>query len=158
MLAVMFWGDDEQKQKTRVEEKLRKKKEARRGEKSRQPAPTHETSDSGNAEELAHQTELINAQQGELLSLKHLLLQQGKVLQQILKKQGTPSERVIQYVEKETKGGGEEDLPSLQEINVDVIHTEGIETTGEAGEEATKGQSVKDRASKLRALIQRGKE
>jgi hypothetical protein len=157
MLAVMFWGDDEQKQKTRVEEKLRKKKEERRGERAKQPVPTHEPSDSGNAEELAHQTELIGAQQRELVDLKHLLVQQGKVLQQILEKKETHTVESIRYVEKETREGGD-DLPSLQEINVDVIHTEGIETTGEAGEEATEGKSVKDRASKLRALIQRGKE
>jgi hypothetical protein len=155
MLAVMFWGDDEQKQKTRVEEKLRKKKEERRGERAKQSTPTHKPSDSGNAEELAHQTELINAQQNELVALKHLLVQHGKVLQQILEKQETPT--VVGYVEREIREGGD-DLLSLQEINVDVIHTEGIETTGTAGEEMKEGQSIKDRASRLRALIQRGKE
>lgn len=156
----MFWGDDEQQKKTRVEKQLRKKKEERSGERLK-PAPLPDNASVGEpvtSEELSRQTELINEQQAEIRDLKHLLIQHGRVLERILEKQDQPQYESINRPTVKNMREEEEGLPSLQEVNVNVIHTDGIETTGKAGEEITEGQSIKDRASKLRALKQRGKD
>jgi hypothetical protein len=154
MLAVMFWGDDEQQKKTRVEQTLRKKREERGTGRLKPPALPDNTSreDPGTAEELFRQTELINEQQSEIRDLKHLLIQHGKVLEKILEKQDGPQYEILnQPTAKELRESGG-DLPSLQELNVNVINTEGIETRGEVGENRKEGTSIKDRVSRLRAL------
>lgn len=146
----MYWGDDEERRKQRIGEQLRKKKAQRRGE---------PVSITDGAEIIEEEDPSIKEEQYrqslELESLRHLLVQQTKMLQQIMDKQETNKVVVVspelQQVEKKIK---ERDhyLPTLGEIDVKVIKTEGIETQGEAGEVVKEGQSIKDRVAKLKAL------
>jgi hypothetical protein len=158
MLAIMFWGDDEEKKKARIEGNLRHKREGRGGARPKPPSPPAavSTGDSAAREELARQTAVISEKQEEL---KHLMVQQNKVLQLILEKQDKPVYEVFNPPSTEQLSKREPDLglPTLQELDVKVISTEGIEIQGEVGEEKKEGQSIRSSAARLREIKQRGK-
>lgn len=158
----MYWNqDDEQKRKQRLEESLRLKKEARRGELKKEKENSMEEAtilyDGVSKEDIDKQTELINNQQSEIRDLKHLLVQQNKVLEKILENQSKKYEVVyqsapVQNVPEEKLDGFV--MPTLDEIDVKVINTEGIESEGEVGDMRTRGDSVKERVARLKKLKQ----
>lgn len=160
-MLAMYWGDDEQKRKHRLEESLRLKKEGRRGELKREKENSMEDAtishDLLSKEDIDKQTELINNQQSEIRDLKHLMVQQNKVLEKILENQSKKYEVVYQSAPVQTVPERKPDvfvMPTLGEIDIKVINTEGIESEGEVGDTRTRGDSVKDRVARLKKLKQ----
>ena len=156
----MYWGDSEEEKKKRLEEKLRQKKAKRMGEVPPPPGPIPPPLPD-NAEIIEDDAthDMLSSQQEEIRDLKHLIVQQNKVLQKILEKQDSPRYEIIHKPTAEEIRRRETDpsLPTLDELDVKVIKTDGFETQGEAGQ-TKEGESVKDRAAKLRAIKQkRGK-
>ena len=99
MLAAMYWGDDEEKRKKRLEQKLSDKKAKRAGEVPPPPVPPPPPPEE---EKVIVQTvgdletqELLTKQQEEIKDLKHLAVQQSKMLKMILEKQDKPTFEVI---------------------------------------------------------------
>lgn len=154
MLLAMYWGDSEEEKKKRLEEKLRQKKAKKMGEIPPPPGPVPPPlPDNAEIIEDDGSQSLLDEHSGEIRDLKHLIIQQSKMLQQIMEKQDTPRYEVIHKPSAEEIRIKEKDpsLPTLGELDVRVVKTDGIETQGEAGQ-TKQGESVKDRAAKLRAL------
>jgi hypothetical protein len=161
MPLAMYWNtDDEQKRKQRLEESLRLKKEARRGEclKEKENLTNDETNTTNNVskQDIDKQTELINNQQSEIRDLKHLMVQQNKVLEKILENQSKKYEVVYQSAPVPEAPSRMPDfvMPTLGEIDIKVINTDGIESEGEVGDTRTRGDSVKERVARLKKLKQ----
>ena len=156
MLPVMYWGDDEEQRKKRLEKKLSEKKAKRKGEVPPPPVAPPPPPLPDNAE---IEGDLLAEQNAEdIRDLKHLMVQQNKMIKELLDKSGEPRYEIIKpSAEEVRKREVDPSLPTLGELDVKVIKTDGFETQGEAGQ-TKEGESVKDRAAKLRALKQkRGK-
>jgi len=151
----MYWGDNEQRRKQRLEESLRLKKELRKGEKLKEvkmeDAVIH-VDNTEALEELNKQSKKIDSQQSEIRDLKHLLVQQNKVLEKILENQSNKVE-VVYKTEVEVPKL-KEALPSLNEnISADIIDKTGIEISGGAiGKSQTTGESISDKVRRLKEM------
>lgn len=147
MLTIMYWGDDDERKKQRVSDKLSKKRAKRKG-------TLPDNAGVSDSEETRVQLE---AQSQEIKGLQNLILKQAQLLEKILEKQDSRYEVVYKPSAEEIRlQETVEDLPKLQDLDINIIKTEGIETSGKAGS-MTQGQSVKDRASRLRELKKRSK-
>lgn len=145
----MYWGDNEEDKKKRLEEKLRRKKAKKKGE----PLPLQPSSDDLEVIKEDDTTQdLLEQHQIEIRDLKHLLLQQNKMLQKIIEKQDTQYEVVYKPSVVDSKNEKTFIMPTLGEVDVKVIKTDDIESQGEIGESRKEGESVKGRAAKLKAL------
>jgi hypothetical protein len=153
----MYWGDNEQQRKQRLEESLRLKKELRKGEKlkeSRMEDAVIHVDNTEALEELNKQSKKIDSQQSEIRDLKHLLVQQNKVLEKILENQSNKVE-VVYKTEITPEVKTDTGLPKLEEVDVKLIQTDGITSEGTAGD-VKKGVSVKDKVEMLKRLKKGG--
>lgn len=155
MLLVMYW-DDERKEKAKLEGKLRKKRDERKGIKVEEDTPSD--IEALSLADFARQTELINQQQEELKDIKSIMLEQGELLREMLQKQAQPV-IVSNHTEvtEKTKIDGTETkmtLPKLaQDVDSDIIDKTGIETGGgNVGREEIRTESISDKIRKLREL------
>ena len=162
----MYWEDDiESKRKLRREEKLRAKKfgqeppmeEASISHDSPAPAVIREIItertivESSNGESVEELKEIINKQDEKLDSLSSALLQQQELLKAILEKDNsTTIIREVAHGEGETQGKAK--FIKLDDIDVDVIDTSGIEAVGDAAGTVTTGQNITSQVEKLRML------
>lgn len=151
----MTYWDDEDNRKVLREEKLREK----RGLLVKSaPPPVESAIDKEHLDKvlaiLEQQMQLTAAQTQQLNELHQALDNQGQVLSKLLEKE--PVVITEGGITKTVKRASEE-LPILGDIDVNVVDTSGIETQGEAGEQKTEGNSVKDRVARLRELKNKGK-
>ena len=153
MILMLWERETEHQRKQRVGEKLSLKRAEAKGQLVITPETPAEAG--GNQEEV----------QEELRSLKHLMVQQGKVLERILERQ----DQVPVYVTVPAPPSAQEsvpralpkmDMPVLDEnISVCVIDKTGIEVSGgTVGKDQSEGENISDRIRKLRELKKNKKE
>ena len=157
MVLLMYWEDDsEEKRKMRREERLRAKK---LGAEVIEPPVEQPSTPHGNdlsvekiLELLSKQTALSLDQSNKIEELSKVIIEQQRVILEIREngpvtvKQSEPEE----IKKKKLK------VVKLDDIDVNIIDTTGIETVGEAGGEVTKGSSIKDQLAKLKRLKRQG--
>ena len=157
MVLITYWEDDgEEKRKMRREEKLRAKKMGTEfveaTVESTTPAPSSEPNIPAEKilELLTQQTALSLDQSKKIEELSKVILEQKRVIQEI-KEQGPPIKK--DDVEVRTSPQPQkEKIIKLDDIDVNIIDTTGIETVGEAGGAVTKGTSIKSQLAKLKSL------
>jgi len=147
----MYWEDNQDEQrKLQREEKLRQKKGLPAVVKEevvvKADIPTDQI-----LEVLNKQMEMSADQSKKIDQLSQIILNQQKVIDKI----GEQKTVVIQGEVSQTGNVTKEIKPKitkLDDIDVNILDTEGIESVGEANTEVTKGSSIKSQLSKLKAL------
>jgi hypothetical protein len=153
MVLMMYWNEESENQrKVRREEKLRAKK---LGFQEAVITPEPESSSSGEGVE---QLKVIISQQDKKLDLlSEALIKQQELLKEILNHK--PQEVVREIVRVEMLSTPKEVEPEtprpkfrrLEDVDVAVIDTSGIEAVGQAGEVIV-GQDISSQVEKLKQL------
>lgn len=151
---ITYWEDDsEEKRKMRREEKLRAKKMGNEEKVESAPPPVSPDLPADKILELlSQQTALSLDQSKKIDELSKVILEQQRVIQEI-KEQGPAV--VVREVSEESGTPikkEKEKIVKLDDIDVKVIDTTGIETVGEVSGEVTKGTSIKSQLAKLKRL------
>jgi hypothetical protein len=157
MVLLMYWENEtEEKRKIRREERLRAKKLGLPEPQHDEPPSTSDASTEKILEILVKQTEMSADQGKKIDQLSHIILEQQKLIDKIgeHKDQGVTRE-IIREVSTGTKvveDKQEEKFTRLEDIDVNIIDTSGIETVGEVTGQVTKGDSIKNQLAKLKEL------
>lgn len=157
MVLLMYWEDDsEEKRKLRREERLRAKKKGTEvvdpPVEQAPPPPSNDLSIDKILEVLSKQTALSMDQSNKIDELSKIIIEQQKVIQEI-KENGPTVVKIEKDVEEKQE---KQKVTKLDDIDVNIIDTTGIETVGEASGEITKGSSIKDQLAKLKRLRKQG--
>jgi hypothetical protein len=155
----MYWeNDNEEKRKVRREERLRAKK---LGLPEPQMIPAEIINDPSKEilEILSKQTEISLDQSKKIDQLSQIILEQQKVIDK-MNAQPEVIREVIREVPVEPNGKEIEpkkkDFIKLEDIDVNVIDTSGIEAVGDAVGTVTQGQNITSQVEKLKKLRKRG--
>jgi hypothetical protein len=143
MVLLMYWEDDsEAKRKARREEKLRIKKLGL--------PPEPERVDNGSVDRLL---DVIDQQDKKLDQLNDLLAKQQELLHDLSKNINERPVTVEKIVTKEEKPVTETPKHrTIEDVDVKILDTEGIETVGETAGELTKGKNIISQIDKLKKL------
>lgn len=156
MVLLMYWeNDNEDKRKARREEKLRAKKLGLPEPLVEKP-PITDLSTEKILEALSQQTAIALDQSKKIEQLSQVILEQQKTIDKI----NEPKEVVTREIIREVVVGdkAEEELQKkekfikLDDIDVNVIDTEGIEAVGDNVGTVTTGQNITSQVEKLRML------
>jgi hypothetical protein len=152
MVLFMYWeNDNEEKRKIRREERLRAKKLGL-------PEPKQESivvadlSTEKILEVLSKQTEISLDQSKKIDQLSQIILEQQKVIDKI-----NTQPEIVREVIREVPIGQEEERKKkgfikLEDIDVNVIDTSGIEAVGDTVGIVTQGQNITSQVEKLKML------
>jgi uncharacterized coiled-coil protein SlyX len=161
MALITYWEDDsEEKRKMRREEKLRAKKMGTEFiEESPEPIlqQSPDLSTEKILEVLSQQTALSLDQSKKIDQLSQIILEQQKMIDKISDQK---TEVIIREVpatggtptKKEEKEFKEKKFKKLDDIDVNMIDTSGIEAVGETIGTVTQGQNITSQVEKLRML------
>jgi hypothetical protein len=162
MVLLMYWeNDNEDKRKARREEKLRAKK---LGLPEPEMIPAEITNDSSKEilEILSKQTAISLDQSKKIDQLSQIILEQQKIIDKISdQRPEVVTREIIREVPEGDKPREEEETSKkkfmkLDDIDVNVIDTSGIEAVGETVGTVTQGQNIKSQVEKLKKLRKRG--
>jgi hypothetical protein len=161
MVLLMYWeNDNEEKRKANREERLRAKK---LGLPEPQMISAEITNDSSKEilDILSKQTAISLDQSKKIDQLSQIILEQQKIIDKISdQKTEVITREIIREVpatgetptEKKEKEVKEKKFKKLDDIDVNIIDTSGIEAVGEVTAQVTKGNSIKSQLDKLRQL------
>jgi hypothetical protein len=163
LLLMVYWNPEDEK--SRLERRLRRKREERAGIKQEDIVVQDvEAVEIGHTlKALEDQKRVSEEQTEQIRMLTAALAGQKELMEEIISHQKEQkNETGYQVIYKPAdinKTEVEEGLPSLDDYNVNVIDTSGIEVgMGKAGETKSTGGSIKDKAARLKALRQKKKE
>jgi hypothetical protein len=140
MVLLMYWEDDsEEKRKARREEKLRIKKLGL--------PPETQRVDNGSVDRLLG---VIDQQDKKLDKLNDILVQQQELLHNLSKDINERSVVVEKSVVESDKVQPKH--KTIDDVDVKILDTEGIETVGETAGEVTKGKNIISQIDKLKRL------
>jgi len=150
MIIMVYWGDDEQSEKARRAERLKKKKQ---GETFIEP-PVSQLNDT-------EMMELLRKQSEQLGQLQDFLILQQKVLKEL--KEESKKTKEVHIIEKVIASEDAQItiaenkkliLPELNEdLGSDLIDKSGIEVSGgEIGHNKSDGLNISDRIKRLKEL------
>lgn len=161
---MVYWNPEDDKK--RLEQRLRRKREERAGFKQEEVVVQEvESVGLGETLEALERQKMVSEQQSQQIkTLTDALTGQTELLRKILenqeKKDSPAGEYQVIYKPADiNKKEAEAGLPSLNDYDVNVIDTSGIEVgMGKAGEKKSTGDSIKEKAARLRALRNKKKE
>lgn len=157
MVLLMYWeNDNEDKRKARREEKLRAKKLGL-PEPPVEKVPITDLSTEKILETLSQQTALALEQNKKIDQLSQIILEQQKAIDKINEPKEVVTREIIREVVVGEKAGEQkqEKFIKLDDIDVNVIDTSGIEAVGDAVGTVTQGQNITNQVEKLKTLIRK---
>jgi hypothetical protein len=156
MVLLMYWEDNgEEKRKARREEKLRAKKFGT--PEPSEPDTQYLTDMSAEKilEVLSQQTTISLEQSKKIEQLSQVILEQQKTIDKISnQKTEIITREIVREVEgdKQVEDSKKEKFVKLDDIDVNVIDTSGIESVGEVVGTVTQGQNITSQVEKLKML------
>jgi hypothetical protein len=145
MVLMMYWeNESEEQRKLEREEKLRAKKGL--------PPPPIELLPDANNQDLAgvidKQAKLAEDQNQKLDQLTRVIAKQQRMLQEIVNSNGHVTQHTDKKIEPEEETTK---FTKLEDADINVVDTIGIEMVGEAGS-VTEGENILDRVAKLKKM------
>jgi hypothetical protein len=155
VILAMYWEkDDETHKKQRMIEGQKQKKFGKAKDGTEYEVVSLDDY-SQTAEEIKRQNDLIAKQQQDINGLHGLLVNLTKMVEN----QSNGTTIIYQGTQEEKAFVKEDGMPTLGELDIQVINTEGITTQGEVGQLKTEKSDTQNQVARLRELkSRRGKQ